>query len=157
MKFIDYLEPESIKLSYPFVSKKRLFETVSQMMVQTEKEQLAIYQSFVEREKLGNTSLGNGVAIPHGKSLPSSEDILIQILRLSSPADYEGIDSEPVRLVVAMAFPLKTKQIHKQIMNEAVVLFKQHRLFKAIMSAKTPQEIIELILETQQLCSNWSS
>lgn len=157
MKFIDFLEPESIKLSYPFVSKKRLFESVSQLMASQEKQQLAIYQSFVEREKLGNTSLGNGVAIPHGKSLPVTEDILIQILRLSSPADYEGIDSEPVSLVVAMAFPLNTKPIHKQIMNEAVMLFKQHRLYKAIMTADTPQEIIDQILETQQTCNSWSS
>lgn len=154
MKFIDLLEEDQVLLDIPFISKKRLFEFLSQQMAVKEKHQLSIYQSFVNREKLGSTSLGNGVAIPHGKCLKDDQEITMKLVRLSSGADYESLDGMPVQVVLAMAFPENVKELHKQIMKEAVALFKQHRLYKGILQAKKRKEVIQLILEEHQLCSS---
>ncbi len=157
MKFIDLFEKDDIQLNAPFISKKRLFEYLAQLMSSDERVQMAIYQSFVEREKLGNTSLGNGVAIPHGTCLESDREVIIRLVKLSTEADYESLDEVPVRVVLAIAFPVKIKPFHQQIMKEAVALFKQHILYKGVIQAESQKEIIQLILEMHQQCNNWSS
>lgn len=157
MKFIDFIEEECIMLDVPFISKKRLFEFLAQQLCQDEKEKFAIYQSFVDREKMGNTALNNGVAIPHGKCLEDSDDIRVVIARLAQKADYEALDDVPVQVVMAMAFPIVIKPIHKQIMNEAAQLFKQYRMFKGILAADGRKEVSNVILETYQQCNNLSS
>ena len=144
-------------LDVPFISKKRLFEFLAQQLCQDEKEKFAIYQSFVDREKMGNTALNNGVAIPHGKCLEDNDDIRVVIARLSQKADYEALDDVPVQVVMAMAFPKVIKPIHKQIMKEAAQLFKQYRMFKGILAAEGRKEISRVILETYQQCNNLSS
>ena len=157
MKFIDLLEQDQVVLNAPFISKKRLFEFVANKMADESCSQMPIYQSFVDREKLGNTSLGNGVAIPHGKCLLHTEEVLIKLIRLSKVSDYESTDGNSVGFIVAMAFPVHVRDIHKQIMKEAVQIFKQHRLYKGLLQAESRKEVIDLILETHQQCSNWSS
>ena len=120
MKFIDFIEVENILLEVPFISKKRLFEFMAQQLASNNKEQFRIYQSLVDREKMGNTTLNNGVAMPHGKCLEDSDDIRVVIARLAHKADYEGIDDIGVQVVIAVAFPQNPRQIHQQIMTEAV-------------------------------------
>lgn len=155
MKIIDLLEEDKMILNHHFISKKRLFETMAGLLSENSAEDLAIYHSFVEREKLGNTSLGNGVALPHGKCLADKE-IRACVIKMSQPADYEGIDDVPVNLVVGIAFPLITSQSHQTLMKETAFLFRQHRLYKNIILAESKEQMTEEILKGFQLCNNWS-
>ncbi len=155
MKIIDILEEERMILNHHFISKKRLFETIANLLADKEGESLGIYHSLVEREKLGNTSLGNGVAVPHGKCL-SGSDIRACIIKMSQPADYEGIDDVPVNVVLGIAFPVKTNISHQELMKETAFLFRQHRLYKNIVLAETKDQMTDEILKGFQLCNNWS-
>lgn len=154
MKFIDFIEEEHILMELPFISKKRLFECLAQQIAENEKEQFVIYQSFVDREKMGNTALNNGVAMPHGKCLPDSDDIRVIVARLAHNADYEGMEEVPVKVIVAIAFPETTKPIHQQIMAEAVQLFKQHRLYRALLNADNKKQVLTEIMNTYQSCNS---
>lgn len=154
MKFIDFIEEEHILLELPFISKKRLFECLAQHIAVNEKEQFTIYQSFVDREKMGNTALNNGVAMPHGKCLSDSDDIRVIVARLAHKADYEGMEEVAVQVIVAMAFPEHTKKIHQEIMAEAVQLFKQHRLYRALLNAESKKQVLTEIMNTYQSCNS---
>ena len=83
MKFIDYIESHEIELNFPFQSKKRLFEQLALKMGSSGKQSRAIYDSLVRREKIGVTSLGNGVALPHGQCLDEKE-VKIHIIVLKN-------------------------------------------------------------------------
>lgn len=155
MKIIDILEEDKILLKHHFISKKRLFETMAQLMGDNSHEYLQIYHAMVEREKLGNTSLGNGVAVPHGKCLKNNE-IKACIIQMAQPADYESIDGIPVDLVLGIAFPLSVNKNHNILMKETADLFRQHRLYKSLVQAETKEQIIEEVLAGFQLCNNWS-
>ncbi len=155
MKIIDILEEERMILNHHFISKKRLFETIANVLADDEAESLTVYHSLVEREKLGNTSLGNGVAVPHGKCLAGS-DIRACVIKMSQAADYEAIDDVPVSVVLGIAFPLKTNISHQELMKETAALFRQHRLFKNMMLATSKEQMTEEILKGFQLCNNWS-
>ncbi len=141
-------------LDVPFISKKRLFEFLAQKLSKNDKEQFTIYQSFVDREKMGNTGLNNGVALPHGKCLDGHDDIRVVVTRLVHKADYEALDEASVQVVLAIAFPKVAKPIHKQIMNEAAQLFKQHRLFKGIIKAENRKQVSQVIMDTYQQCNS---
>ena len=127
MKFIDYIEPNIIDLNIPFSSKKRLFEQLATKMGEDNKEIRAIYDSLVAREKIGTTSLGNGVAIPHGKCLDEKE-VRIRIFVLNKPANYESVDDTLVQLIVCVIFPQQTDESHDKLVKHIGSLFKKHRV-----------------------------
>ncbi len=155
MKIIDILEEDKMVLNHHFISKKRLFETMAQLLSEDNSEALNIYHSFVDREKLGNTSLGNGVAVPHGKCLPEN-DIRACVIKMSQPADYETIDDVEVSVVIGIAFPKLINKYHHALMKDTAYLFRQHRLFKNLLLAETKEQLTEEILKGFQLCNNWS-
>jgi len=155
MKIIDILEEDKMILNHHFISKKRLFETMAGLLSENNAESLDIYHSLVEREKLGNTSLGNGVALPHGKCLPDN-DIRACVIKMSQAVDYEGIDNVDVKVVIGIAFPSNTNQSHRTLMKETAYLFRQHRLYKNLVLAENKEQMTEEILKGFQLCNNWS-
>lgn len=155
MKIIDILEEDKMVLNHHFISKKRLFETMANLLGESSEESLSIYHSLVEREKLGNTSLGNGVALPHGKCLEDN-DIRACIIKMAQPADYEAVDDVAVNVVIGVAFPKKTTNAHKVLMKETAFLFRQHRLYKNILLADSREQLTDEILKGFQLCNNWS-
>lgn len=146
MKFIDYIEPNIIDLNVPFSSKKRLFEQLASKMGNSDKESGAIYKALVDREKVGVTSLGNGVAIPHGKCLDDKE-IKLHISVLNKPANYESVDDVKVQLIVCVIFPKDTDESHHQFLKHIGEVFKKHRVFKQIIQAKSEKEIVRIILK----------
>ncbi len=155
MKIIDILEEDKMILNHHFISKKRLFETMANLLSEGSANGLNIYHSMVEREKLGNTSLGNGVALPHGKCLPDNE-IRACVIKMAQAADYEAVDGVPIHVVIGIAFPEKTTALHQVLMKETAFLFRQHRLYKNILLAETKEQMTDEILKGFQLCSNWS-
>ncbi len=155
MKIIDILEEDKIILNHHFISKKRLFETLSGVLGDDSHEALRIYHALVEREKLGNTSLGNGVAVPHGRCLAGNE-IKACVIQMSQPADYEAIDDVAVDVVLGIAFPSESNQSHQVLMKETARLFRQHRLYKNILKANSKEQVMEEILVGFQLCNNLS-
>ena len=146
MRFIDYIEPNIIDLNIPFSSKKRLFEQLAKKMGENNKEIRGIYDSLVAREKIGTTSLGNGVAIPHGKCLDEKE-VRIRIFVLNKPANYESVDDTLVQLIVCVIFPKKTDESHDKLLKHIGSLFKKHRVYRELMAAKSKKNIKKIIFE----------
>ena len=146
MKLIDFVDPHHIRLNFPFSSKKNLFEQLAISIGKSPKVVRKVYDSFVAREKLGNTSMGNGVALPHGKCLPNKE-VSLRIVVLNKPVNYESVDNSKVQLIVALAFPENADETHCELLREAGAFFKKHRLFRELISAKTKKEFIEVIMK----------
>ena len=153
MKLIDLLDQDDITLNVPFTSKKRLFELLADKLGDDEKMSMAIYNALVQREKLGNTSLGNGIAFPHGKCLEDRE-IRIHLVKLKQEVDYENVDDVSVGVVVAAVFPKQTNKSHQAIMNDAVAFFRQHRLYKLITDASSKSQVLDNIMEYFQKCNS---
>jgi PTS system nitrogen regulatory IIA component len=64
----------------------------------------AIFETLMQREKLGSTGVGNGVAIPHGK-LPNLNKLFGLFARLERPVDFESLDGQPVSLIFLLLAP----------------------------------------------------
>jgi PTS system nitrogen regulatory IIA component len=105
MRLSDFLDLEAIKVALPAGNKRGLLQHLANLAGQRlNADSAAILASVVDRERLGSTGFGDGVAIPHGKvdGLPSIYGLFV---RLSEPVDYKAIDRRPVDMAFLLLSP----------------------------------------------------
>ena len=105
MNLADLIDFDAIKTGLPGGNKKSLLQQLAQLAAQRlGMDAGAIHASIAEREQLGSTGFGQGVAIPHGK-VEGLSQIYCLFARLSEPLDYKAIDGRPVDLVFLLLSP----------------------------------------------------
>jgi PTS system nitrogen regulatory IIA component len=105
MNISDLLAPDAILPALKAQSKKQLLQELSARAHQiTRLPERRIFETLVERERLGTTGVGAGIAIPHGR-IAEAKSIAGVFARLESPIDYEAVDSQPVDLVFMLLAP----------------------------------------------------
>jgi PTS system nitrogen regulatory IIA component len=106
MQLSEFLDSDSIKTSLPAGNKRSLLQQLANAAAQRlGLEGSAIQASIVERESLGSTGFGQGVAIPHGK-IEGLNRIYCLFARLAEPIDYKAIDGGAVDLVFLLLSPV---------------------------------------------------
>ena len=105
MPLTDLVAPQAVIPALKVNSKKQAIQELAaraaELTGQSEREILEILQ---QREKLGSTGIGNGIAIPHGK-LPKLERLFGLFARLDRPIDFEALDGQPVDLIFLLLAP----------------------------------------------------
>ena len=105
MQLADFLDFDAIKTALPGGSKKALLQQLANLAGQRLcLDPAEILSSVAEREQLGSTGFGHGVAIPHGK-VEGLKRIYCLFVRLAEPLDYKAIDGRPVDLVFLLVSP----------------------------------------------------
>ena len=105
MQLSDFLDFDAIKKGLPGGSKKALLQQLANLAGQRlDLDSSAILASITEREQLGSTGFGHGVAIPHGK-VEGLKQIYCLFARLAEPLDYKAIDGRRVDLVFLLLSP----------------------------------------------------
>ena len=105
MNLSELLDFDAVKAALPGGNKRSLLQQLAHLAAQrTGLDAQAILASLVERERLGSTGFGQGVAIPHGK-IEGLNSIYCLFARLSEPVDYKAIDGQPVDLVFLLLSP----------------------------------------------------
>jgi PTS system nitrogen regulatory IIA component len=103
MPLLDFLSPEAIAPSLNANSKKQALHDLSaQASRLVGRDEREIFDTLLQRERLGSTGIGEGIAIPHGK-LPKLESLFGLFARLEKPIDFEALDGEPGRYDVSAA------------------------------------------------------
>ncbi len=105
MHLSDFLDFDAIKTGLPGGSKKALFQQIANLAAgRLGLDSATVLSSITEREQLGSTGFGQGVAIPHGK-IDGLKRIYCLFVRLAEPLDYKAIDGRPVDLVFLLLSP----------------------------------------------------
>ena len=105
MKFHDLLKPEAVKVISAASSKKRLMHDIAELAEQAHGlSAAATVEALMERESLGPTGVGHGVALPHAR-IAGLEDVVGAFILLEKPIDFEAVDRQPVDLVFALFAP----------------------------------------------------
>jgi PTS system nitrogen regulatory IIA component len=105
MRLTEFLDFEAIKPALPAGNKRALLNQLASIAAaRLELPAAAIVETLVEREKLGSTGFGQGVAIPHGK-VEGLKQIYGLFVRLAEPVGYKAIDRKPVDLVFLLLSP----------------------------------------------------
>jgi PTS system nitrogen regulatory IIA component len=103
-------------------------------------------ETLLEREKLGSTGVGEGVAIPHGK-LPGIPGLIAAFARKKAGVDFAAIDGRPTYLFFVLFAPENSAGLHLKALARISRLFKQPQLRQAILAAEDGPAIYRLISE----------
>lgn len=103
---------------------------------------------LIEREKLGCTGLGNGLAIPHCK-VAGLEGVVVAIGVVHGGVDFRALDGRPVKLVLVVLSPADAPAGHLQALARISRLVKTPGVTEAILSASSPEEVARELKETE--------
>jgi PTS system nitrogen regulatory IIA component len=141
------LPANHVLLDLEVSSKKRLFEQIGLLFENTRQIPRArVFDSLFEREKLGSTGLGYGVAIPHGR-IKTIKEPVCAFVRIAQPIAFEAPDAEPVRLVFAMLVPEHATEAHLEILSELAQMFSDTAMRATLAEAADVESAHRLISE----------
>lgn len=131
MELADLLKPEAVRISSNMKSKKRLFLDLAEIAAAAYGiDEAPAVDALQERESLGPTGVGHGVALPHAR-IDGIERVRGVFLRLERPLDYGSVDRAPVDLVFALFAPreagvehLKALALVSRTLRDAAVCTK---------------------------------
>lgn len=142
----DIVCPAHILVNVNVTSKKRALEVLAQTIVvdHDELDEQLIFDAFIERERLGSTGFGNGVAIPHCRIVSCKEPV-VAILKLPSGIDFSAVDEQPVDILIALVVPEQATEEHLQLLKQIAELLSSTAIRTAIRQATIKDEIYQLI------------
>lgn len=146
MRIAEFLSPEAIIPDLRARDKEGILRELSAALARAhpslKQEKLA--EVLREREKLGSTGIGEGVAIPHGK-LPGLQQLLAAFGVCREGADFEAIDGKPTYLFFALIAPENSAGVHLKALARISRLFKSARFRAAILEAGSAEGILHLV------------
>ncbi|WP_455854367.1 PTS IIA-like nitrogen regulatory protein PtsN [Ensifer canadensis] len=128
-------------------SKKQLLQELAAKAAKiTGLPEREIFDVILQRERLGSTGVGNGIAIPHGKlnNLPS---IIGIFARLDTPVDFEALDDQPVDLVFLLLAPEGAGADHLKALSRIARVLRDHDMVAKIRSSNSASAIYTLLNE----------
>jgi len=150
MKINELINPDRIAYDAHAGSKKRVLELISGLLTannpdMTEDE---IFESLIERERLGSTGLGHGVAIPHAR-LKGREEAIGAFLKLDTGVDFDAIDQQPVDLVFALLVPEHYTDEHLHILASLAEIFSDEPFCEKLRNSKDNNQALYLLSHWQ--------
>jgi PTS system nitrogen regulatory IIA component len=125
MDLSDLIKPDAILASLKANSKKQALQALAEKAAEmTGIDEREIFETLVQRERLGSTGVGGGIAIPHGK-LPKLDRIFGLFARLPKPIDFEALDDQPVDLVFLLLAPESAGADHLKALARIARLFRE--------------------------------
>ena len=147
MMITDLVAPEAILPALKVNSKKQaLQELAARAAGLTGQNERAIFEVLLQREKLGTTAVGYGVAIPHGK-LPKLEKLFGLFARLERQIDFDAIDDQPVDLVFLLLAPEGAGADHLKALARVSRLLRNQATCEKLRATKDAQVLFSLLTE----------
>lgn len=106
----------------------------------------AIRTTIAEREQLGSTGVGRGVAIPHGKVEGLSRVVGV-LAKLDAPVDFDAVDDQPVDLVFLLLAPTNASAAHLKALAKVSRLFRDEDAREALRGAKTADALFAIAVD----------
>jgi PTS system nitrogen regulatory IIA component len=145
MDLSDLLKPEAVLPSLDAQSKKQaLHEVCSAAARQTGLGEREILETILQRERLGSTGVGQGVAIPHGK-LRNLNTLVGVFARLSHPVDFDSLDDQPVDLVFALLAPEGAGADHLKALARIARVLRDPQVAQRLRVAADAKELYAVL------------
>ncbi len=142
MNLENLVSEKAIVCNADIASKKRALELLAELLAeQVDPDQsLEIYQQLTEREKLGSTALGHGIALPHARA-ESCEQAVGAFIKLKQGIDFDSPDDIPTDLLFALMVPKDHTEEHLQILAGLASLFNDRQFRHNLRTASNDTEL----------------
>jgi nitrogen PTS system EIIA component len=144
----DLLTPKDIEPSMRASSKRQLLQDLADRAADSAGVSARqIFDTLLQRERLGSTGVGNGIAIPHGK-LPGLKRITGLFARLEKPIDFDALDDEPVDLVFLLLAPEGSGADHLKALARIARVLRQPATVEKLRDTPDAAAIYALLTES---------
>ena len=140
------LSTSRIRLNVAASSKKRMLEELAGLLSHNRSDlhRDTVFQVLNERERLGSTGIGDGIALPHGR-LNGLTEPLAAVIRLRQALDFDAVDDGPVKLIVGLLVPANATEQHLDILASLADTFSKGEQRRAILRARDAQTLFALL------------
>jgi PTS system nitrogen regulatory IIA component len=127
-------------------SKKRLLEVLAELLGIGDQSLTpeAVFEHLRERERLGSTGLGHGIALPHAR-MKHVKEATAAFIQLQKGVSFDAIDDKPVDLAFALLVPESANEMHLQLLSQLATMFSDARLRQNLREARSPEHILGLL------------
>ncbi len=142
----DLLTPDRIALDVPARSKRQILRELADLVAKDlGLDADTILQALLEREKLGSTAIGQGIAIPHAR-VPELEELVGAFVRLAEAVDFDALDEEPVDLIFLLLAPAATSSAeHLRILARLARLLRDPEVRRRLREEKDVGRVLRLL------------
>jgi nitrogen PTS system EIIA component len=147
MQIADLLVPDGVFAAFKAHNKKQLFQELSAKAARIVRvPDKRVFEILNEREQLGTTGVGQGIAIPHGR-MTEIEKISGLFARLETPAEYAAVDNQPVDLVFMLLAPEGAGADHLKALARVSRLLRNQTVCDKLRAAKNAAELFSILTE----------
>ena len=148
MDIADLISPASVVANLRVGSKKQALQDLAKRAAETTGlSERAIFEVLLERERLGTTGVGNGIAIPHGK-LPGLRQLYGLFARLETPIDFDSVDEQPVDLIFLLLAPEAAGADHLKALARVSRLLRDRTVCEKLRGANQADAMYALLTES---------
>jgi nitrogen PTS system EIIA component len=148
MPLLDFLSPQAVLAALRVNGKKQaLHELASHSARLTGLEERVVFEALLQRERLGSTGIGEGIAIPHGK-LPGLNRLFGLAARLEKPIDFEALDGQPVDILFLLLAPEDAGADHLKALSRIARVLRQPGLVERIRATRDAAALYAVLTDS---------
>ena len=137
MQLSDLIAPDAVSCDLRPNSKKQFLQQAAERIASgMSLDARLVFETLLQRERLGSTGIGNGVAIPHGK-LPGIEAISAFVFRTARPIDFDSMDDEPADLFFVLLAPEGSGADHLKALSRIARVMREPNMLEKLRAAPT--------------------
>ncbi|GBD93490.1 PTS system fructose-specific EIIABC component [bacterium BMS3Abin05] len=151
MEISEFVSEDLVLLDVQGKTKEEILKRVIENLVQKRvelKNPGRFYEEVLERERLGGTGIGGGVAIPHART-ENVNRMIVTFSRIKEPVDFESEDRLPVRLIFLIAVPIRGLKSYLTTLAKISRMVRPEKAREMLLNAASPGEVISLIRQIE--------
>jgi len=151
MMITDFLKEDCILVDLKSKEKKEALAELLELLKKNKhiKDGDEILETLMEREKLGSTGIGQGIAVPHAKT-DQIEDLVGAVGISDSGLSFDALDGEPVNIIFLILAPSKSIGLHLKALAKIARLLKNRTFRNALRNSQKPSEVLKIIKEDDE-------
>ena len=151
MRLSEILDEDNIIPELKAKDKRGVLEELAEPIVTHEPslDKGSLVRVLLERERLGSTGIGDGVAIPHGK-FGGIKQPVISFGRSKKGLDFESMDGQPAFLFFLLVAPEDSASVHLKALAKIAKILKNGSFRKILMAASTREELFQIIIQNDE-------
>ncbi len=147
MTLVDLIRRDAILPALKVGTKKQALQELSERAAQQcDRPSREIFDALLQRERLGSTGIGNGIAIPHGK-LANVERIFGVFARIEKPIDFESLDGDPVDLILLLVAPEGAGADHLKALARAARMLRSQTITTKLRATRDAASLYAILAE----------
>ena len=155
MKFSELINKNYIIPEFKSSTKKQVLEELVEALAsnKVEIDKVVLLNALLEREKLGSTGIGDGVAIPHGK-LNGLDNIILLFGKSGQGVDFDAIDRKPVCMVFLLVAPADSAGLHLKALARLSRMLREKEFKNSLLMASDAEALLKIIIDKDENLSS---